>query len=63
MALRKGRESLGISQEGFAPKAGMHRTYYSAIERGKKDIQVGTLERICHAMGARMADILNDAEK
>ncbi|MDO4379035.1 MAG: helix-turn-helix transcriptional regulator [Erysipelotrichia bacterium] len=30
--LRKYRTAMGISQEAFADKCGMHRTYISAIE-------------------------------
>ncbi|WP_428995624.1 helix-turn-helix transcriptional regulator [Lysobacter enzymogenes] len=30
------REAAGFSQEAYADSISMHRTYYSAIERGKK---------------------------
>lgn len=33
-AFRNRREALGFSQESYADEIGMHRTYYSAIERG-----------------------------
>lgn len=33
--LRKYRCEAGLSQEAFAQKAGLHRTYISALERGK----------------------------
>ena len=36
-AFRKRREALGFSQESYADEIGMHRTYYSAIERGEKN--------------------------
>ena len=36
-SLRKQRESSGLSQEAFADQIGMHRTYYSAIERGENN--------------------------
>ena len=32
------RNKLGVSQEQFADKAGLHRTYISAIECGKRSI-------------------------
>ena len=44
-AFRKRREALGYSQESFADHIGMHRTYYSAIERGEKNLQID----ICNA--------------
>ena len=45
-AFRKRREALGFSQESFADEIGMHRTYYSAIERGEKNLQLDTLQRV-----------------
>lgn len=34
--VKKYRTLIGLSQEAFAEKAGLHRTYISAIEREKK---------------------------
>jgi transcriptional regulator with XRE-family HTH domain len=61
-AIRRRREQQ-CSQEDFAEKIGMHRTYYSQIERGKKDIRLGTLERICDALGVKISDIMKDIER
>lgn len=33
LAMRRRREGLGVSQEAFADRVGLHRTYYSSIER------------------------------
>jgi transcriptional regulator with XRE-family HTH domain len=60
-AIRKRRESEGLSQEGYADKIRMHRTYYSAIERGEQNITVETLERICKGLGVKMWEVLRDA--
>ena len=49
--LRKYRTSLGISQEAFAEKAGLHRTYISAIERGKRSISLDNIQKISDALG------------
>ena len=35
--LRKYRNALGISQEAFAEKCGLHRTYISAIAYGGRN--------------------------
>ena len=32
--VRRHREGIGVSQEDFADRAGIHRTYVSSIERG-----------------------------
>jgi transcriptional regulator with XRE-family HTH domain len=61
-SLRKRREAMGLSQEAFADQIEMHRTYYSALERGEKNLTVGTLERICTGQEARVSDVVRDAE-
>ena len=60
--LRSRREAAGHSQESFADRIGMHRAYYSAIERGEKNLQIDTLQRVCDGLAARMHDILKDAD-
>jgi transcriptional regulator with XRE-family HTH domain len=61
-ALRKHRESLGISQEAFADKIRMHRAYYGALERGEKNLQLSTLERVCVGLNVRIWEVIRDAE-
>ena len=61
-ALRSRREAAGYSQEGFADEIGMHRTYYSAIERGEKNLQVDTLKRVCDGLAVRVWEVLKDAD-
>ena len=61
-ALRSRREAAGYSQEGFADEIGMHRTYYSAIERGEKNLQLDTLQRVCDGLAAQMWEVLKDAD-
>ena len=36
--VKRYRQALGISQEAFAEKCGLHRTYISAIECYLKDL-------------------------
>jgi transcriptional regulator with XRE-family HTH domain len=62
-ALRSRREALEISQENFAEMVEMHRTYYSAIERGRKNIRIETLERLCAALETRMWEVIKEAEQ
>ena len=49
--LRKYRKILGISQEKFADMAGLHRTYISAIECGKRSIALDNIQKIADALG------------
>ena len=49
--LRKYRHLSGLSQEGFAEKAGLHRTYISAIECGKRSIALENIQKVADALG------------
>ena len=49
--LRKYRNDSGLSQEAFANKAGLHRTYISALERGKRSVALDNIEKIADALG------------
>lgn len=61
-ALRVRRMAAGYSQEGFADHIGMHRTYYSAIERGEKNLQLDTLQKVCAGLGCKPWEALQDAD-
>ena len=45
------RQSLGLSQEAFADKCGLHRTYISAIECFHRSISLENVLRIADALG------------
>lgn len=49
--LKKYRKRLGISQEAFADMAGLHRTYISAVECGKRSIALDNVQKIADALG------------
>jgi len=61
-ALRERRTATGLSQDGFADSIRMHRAYYGAIERGGKNLTLQTLQKVCLGLGARMSEILSEAE-
>ena len=48
--LKKYRKKKGLSQEAFAEKCGMHRTYISAIECYKRSISLENIQRIADAL-------------
>ena len=45
------RTQAGLSQEAFAEKCGMHRTYISAIECCRRSISLENIQRIADALG------------
>jgi transcriptional regulator with XRE-family HTH domain len=60
-AIRSLRESRGISQEAFAEEISMHRTYYSALERGEINLTLKTLKRVSTGLGVKMWEVLKEA--
>ena len=49
--VKKYRNSLGISQEKFAERAGLHRTYISAVESQRRSISLDNIQKIADALG------------
>ena len=49
--VRKYRNQIGLSQEAFAEKCGLHRTYISAIECYRRSIALENVQRIADALG------------
>ena len=49
--VRRYRKNLGFSQEEFAEKCGLHRTYISAVERQRRSISLNNIEKIADALG------------
>lgn len=56
--VRERRERAGLSQEAMAEKCGVHRTYYSAVERGERNVTVLTLLRISHGLETDVGDLV-----
>lgn len=48
--VKKYRSASGMSQEEFADKCGMHRTYISAIECYRRSISLENIQRIADAL-------------
>lgn len=60
-AIRAKRERLGDSQDSFADRIGMHRAYYSAIERGEKNVTLHTLVRVANGLKMSAQDLMRDS--
>lgn len=48
--VKKYRTIKGLSQEAFAKKAGLHRTYISAVERRRRSIALDNIQKIADAL-------------
>lgn len=63
IVVRQLREATGLSQEELAEQAGLHRTYISLVERGRRNITVDALSQIAEALGVYPSRLIADAEK
>ena len=62
-AVRRRRRKLGLSQEGFAAKAEIHRTYVSSIELGKVTISISIAQKLAAALGVPLSKLLQETER
>lgn len=60
-ALRRRRLAHGWSQDSFADRIRMHRAYYSAIERGERNITLDTLVKVASGLKVSVADLMAEA--
>lgn len=56
--LRRRRKSLNLTQEAFAERCGLHRTYIGAIERGERNITLSTLASIALALKTQPQNLI-----
>ena len=60
--LRQVRGENQLSQEKLAALSGLHRTFVSMVERGKRNVTIATVEKLAAGLNCRMADLMPDAE-
>jgi transcriptional regulator with XRE-family HTH domain len=60
--VREERLRLGLSQEAFAEKAGVHRTYVGMIERGEKNITLTNIEKFAKALKVEIGSLLKESK-
>jgi len=61
-AIRQERESLGLSQEDFAERADVHRTYISSIELGKVSMGIEIAHALASALGMKLSELIRKSE-
>ena len=62
LVIRRHRERLKYSQEGFAGAADIHRTYYGNIERGTQNYSIDYLLRVSRALSVPLSTLFSEAE-
>ena len=61
--IRRYRHRLGLSQEEFAERAEIHRTYVSSIELGKVQIGLGVAFKLARALGVPLSKLIKEVER
>ena len=56
--VRELRQRVNLSQEEFAEKCDLDRTYISGIERGKRNVALRNIEAIAEALNVTMSELL-----
>ncbi|MBZ5637417.1 MAG: helix-turn-helix domain-containing protein [Acidobacteriia bacterium] len=56
--VRRLRKELGLSQEQFADRVGIHRTYIGGIERGERNPTLSTIYRIAQGLKIEASRLL-----
>ena len=62
-AVKDRREALGLTQEEFAERAGIHRTYLSDIERGTRNLSLINIERVALALSLKVSELFQVVER
>lgn len=62
-AIKVYRARHDISQEEFALRAGLHRTYVGDLERGERNISLRNLVLIAGALRMRLSELIVEAEE
>ena len=60
--VRQRRLEAGLSQEEFADRCGLHRTYIGAIERAEKNVTLETAARVASALDFQLHQLVREAE-
>lgn len=62
-AVRRRRGELRLSQEDFADKAGIHRTYVSSIELGKVQVSIAIAQKLAVALEMPLSKLWRHVER
>jgi transcriptional regulator with XRE-family HTH domain len=55
--IRELRQKIGLSQEKFALKIGMDRTYFASVEAGKRNVAIVNIKKIADGLGVTLSEL------
>ncbi len=56
-AVRRVREEQAITQEEAAERCGVHRTYYSGMERGVRNVSLVNVEKVAKGLKVSLPEL------
>lgn len=54
------RSKTGLSQEKFAAKVGLDRTYYASVENGKRNISLINIAKIAKGLNVSLVELFGN---
>lgn len=58
-AIRRVRQEQEINQEEAAERCGLHRTYYSGVERGVRNVSLVNIEKIANGLKKGLPELFS----
>jgi len=60
--VRELRTEQGYSQEAFADKCGVHRTFMGTVERGESNLSFQNIAKVATTLGVPLSTLFRDLE-
>jgi transcriptional regulator with XRE-family HTH domain len=60
--IRELRTEQGYSQEAFADKCGVHRTFMGTVERGESNLSFQNIAKVATTLGVQLSTLFRDLE-
>lgn len=61
--VRRLRSEKGYSQEQFSFRVGVDRTYINQIEQGRRNVTIGTADKLANALGLSLSSLFAKLEQ
>lgn len=58
-AVREARAAAGLSQEEFADRAGLDRSYVGGVERGERNPTLSVITKIAEGLGVTLTELFS----